>query len=490
MKIVMIIPPRVNGYWILREDKFNGPVRTARTPYTAPMLYALIKRELPSEQLFLIEAQRDGLTYQQVNASVDRIQPDVIIAFVSWSHIPWDRKTAELDFPTIAVVVQQTVDKIDMMKLYKLKSSYICKQEIEMPIVDALREIRKHGALRYTPGFLINRDGRLEDTGDAPLADLTRFPLPAFDAFNMPAYLELRKDASQVGDAPQRMATITTMKGCIFNCRYCGGARHNMGVRYQSCDQVVAQMELLHRRYCIDCVVLLDNEFAVDMQRAKKICRNIIEKKLQISWQINNRVELFDEELIELLAKAGCDNVRLGIETTDPELQEYVDKKIDLEKAKAIISRIKKSGIKVHLYFTPGIPGETRKSLRSNARFIRDTEPYSFSTTPLFLMPNSLLYRTLKEKNEILSDDWTQYKNPATPTFVNSSYKNMKQVHCAALYMQRKAYKYLFFAHVKTGRLHFGYLLLYIMNIWVINVVIQMIPLHVRKRIRRLLLHG
>ena len=117
-------------------------------------------------------------------------------------------------------------------------------------------------------------------------------------------------------------------------------------------------------------------------------------------------MELFDQELIDLLAESGCLGVRCGIETCDPVTQKAINKCIDLEKAKDVFDRVKKAGMYVHLYMTPGIPGETRETLDMNARFIVDVDADTFTWGALALMPNSDFYNEYKAAGKITEPDW------------------------------------------------------------------------------------
>lgn len=477
MKVLIIIPPRISNMWIVREDKFNGEQSRETTPYTAPMLVALIKRELPEVSIELVEAQRDNLSFSEVKNRVDAIKPDLIITYMSWGHLPWDRKYSEFNYPTIGIILQQTIDRLEAIQIYGLKCEYLCKNEIEMPIIDALQEFKHHAKISETKGFIINRDGVLKDTGNAPYADLTLFPMPDFKFFDLDKYFNLRSHNSTIENKYVRSALLNTMKGCLYNCAYCGQARKNMKDRAQTSEQVINQILFLHNQFNVDHFSFIDNEFGVNIKRAKNICKEIIRNKLKIRWLINNRVELFDNELIELLSESGCENVRLGIETCDPHLQKFLNKKIDLNKAAKVIKQLKHKGINVHTYFIVGIPGETKKSLRMNAKFISSVEPYSFSPTPLFLMPNSILYNKLKSEGKLIIQDWSEYKKPSKLVFKNESYLNMRQIANASKYLTTKSYQYLFFKYLLKGKFSIKYCMLYFWNLGFSNVK-YLLPKH------------
>ncbi len=53
----------------------------------------------------------------------------------------------------------------------------------------------------------------------------------------------------------------------------------------------------------------------------------LIEEKLDLTWVCNARVDMVDEEVLNLMAKAGCRQISYGIETGNQEIM-YRLKKI------------------------------------------------------------------------------------------------------------------------------------------------------------------
>ena len=210
----------------------------------------------------------------------------------------------------------------------------------------------------------------------------------------------------------------------------------------QNPDQVIAQIKYLQSNYGVNDYIFFDNEFGVNMNRAKEICKKFIALETPICFEINNRVELFDDELIDLLAKAGCICVRCGIETCDPVTQKFINKCIDLEKAKTTFNDIKKAGIKVHLYMTPGIPGETQQTLDMNAEFIASVDADTYTYGALSLIPNSDFYNQYMKEGKIIDDDWSHYFTQNALCFENSSYSSWDEIHQAKLYMIDKVEYY------------------------------------------------
>ena len=265
----------------------------------------------------------------------------------------------------------------------------------------------RSGSIKRTPGFLLREGDNWKDTGDSPQDDMESLPEPYSPLFDVERYIAAREASPKINSP--RTFNINTSRGCLFNCLFCGQSNQGRRIRTQSPQKVLRTIKLYKEQFGISLFAFVDNEFAIDMKRAKELCHLLIEENPGIEFVIQNRVELFDEELLDLLKKAGCNNISLGIETCDLKTQKFINKRIDLNNAKALAVQIKKRGINLHIYMTPGIPGETVATLWKNAAFLAETDPDTYSSGPLFLMPGSHFYKRLKADGALLETDWSTY---------------------------------------------------------------------------------
>jgi len=424
-----------------REDKHVSMHNEPFVPYTGPLLYSLIEQEVENVELSLIEAQRDNLNLNEALKKLDKINPDIVVCLIGWISIPWDRKLAETKYPTIAIILQQWLNQLEAVAQYKLKNKYTLYKEIEAPLVESLIEFQKNGVINNAAGVIIENNGKYNLTSVGNLYDIKKLPLPNFKIFKLEKYFELREK-----HLPKEMAKVgylNTMKSCSYKCAFCGQANDGTTrVRYQTASYVVSQLEYLSKEYGIEKFIFIDNLFTLSKRRAKEFCKDLIKSNINIKYSVNDRTGYFDDEILSLLKKSGCYEIRIGIETVESHLQEYLNKKIDIKNAIEQIKLVKKHGIKVQLYFTPGIPGETKKSLRMNAKFISDCDAENFTTGPLFVMPDTQLYNKLKEEGLLYSDKWEDYRNQSELVYRNKTYKNAAEIKESELYMRKRVYLY------------------------------------------------
>lgn len=87
-----------------------------------------------------------------------------------------------------------------------------------------------------------------------PIENLDSLPLPARDLIDMERYL----DAWQESNGYASM-TISTTRGCPYNCEWCQDAVHGNAYRQRSPESVAAEIKLLKETYNIDRLRMVDD---------------------------------------------------------------------------------------------------------------------------------------------------------------------------------------------------------------------------------------
>ena len=485
MKVCMIIPPKVERKYVHREDKHVSMHDEPFVPYTAPLHYALIEQEIENVELSLIEAQRDDLELDEVLKKLDEINPDIVVTYLGWISIPWDRKVAETNYPTIAIIVQQWIDQIEAVKLYNLKNKYTLFKEIEAPLIEGIKEFQSSGIIEKASGIIIEKNGEYSLSSMPNFFDMNKLPIPNFRIFQLEKYLEMREKIMKNNLA--KVGFLNTMKSCPYTCAFCGQSNDGTKIRYQPVEYVVKQLKYLNKEYGISKFIFIDNVHTTSKRRAKELAEKIIESGLQIKYSINDRLGKYDQALADILKKSGCFEVRIGIETIDPKLQIFLNKKLDFKVAREEIDIIHKSGIQTYLYFITGVPGETKKELRLNAKFASEVNATNFTVSPLFIMPGSPLYQRLKVEKKVLLDDWSEYRKFDSLTYINETYNNIEEIEKSTLYLKRKIYLYKLKYFKRGTKYMFINVIKYLSTFIFMQKISNFIPTEIRKKLKNLI---
>jgi len=237
-------------------------------------------------------------------------------------------------------------------------------EEALTALLDGLRRGLPLSAIR---GLWFYDDGKLVANGKSDPVDLEKLPMPAYDMVDLNAYFAM--DPPWHFPKSRRVIQFITSRGCPFKCSYCHRL-HGKQARLLSAEKVLDQMALLHRKYGVEEFIIVDDIFNVDLKRAKAICRGIVSRGLKIHIQLPNGVrgDVFDEELMRLLAEAGTHYLAVAIETATPRLQKLIRKNLKIDVALNTVRLAKKYGIEVGGFFMIGFPSETRDEVMNSIK--------------------------------------------------------------------------------------------------------------------------
>jgi radical SAM superfamily enzyme YgiQ (UPF0313 family) len=192
--------------------------------------------------------------------------------------------------------------------------------------------------------------------------------VPAYDLLNLDRYFRL--ESPWHFPKHRNAVQFITERGCPYQCSYCHEI-HTKKFRGMPAAAVLDQMEWLVRSHGVREFMVVDDIFNFDLERAKAICRGIVERNLNVHLQFPNGVrgDRFDEELIRLMKAAGTHYLAIAIETVSAKFQKLVRKNLKMDPARKSVEWARKHGIEVSGFFMIGFPGETVEEVQATLDF-------------------------------------------------------------------------------------------------------------------------
>ena len=181
-------------------------------------------------------------------------------------------------------------------------------------------------------------------------------------------------------------------RGCPFSCTFCSTNdffRRNF--RLKSPAQMIADMRRVKQTYGINSFELVHDMFTVDRKRVVAFCEALLESKRKnpedaFIWGCSARTDCVDEELIELMSKAGCRGIFFGIETGSKRMQKIIDKGLELNDSAERVRSCDKFKINTAVSLMAGFPDETMNDLRDTAAFFVDSLRYDHADPQLSIL--------------------------------------------------------------------------------------------------------
>lgn len=334
-----------------------------------------------------MDAVAAGLNSEQ---TLDRLPPaDVLILLVSFATLAADRAFLNrlrerkpllkvlaigpaLRYPQVSHGLNDLVD-------------LLVAGEPELALPAACRHLLA-GDVR--PGMAINPYTLAEAAyhPDGTLINLDSVPMPQWDVFlkTGPGYPFL---------------TILSSRGCPAGCAYCPYTAAQGGhFRAQTPLRTVNEMVILSERTKATHVMFRDPVFAHDRNRVLAVCAELRQRRLNLSWECESRPEHFDSRLLHTMHAAGCTVVKIGLESTDPDLLVAMRRvpdeqaaRVYVQQAAEVVAECRRLGILCRVFVMAGVPGETPHAVARTAADLRSMRPQRLHVKPFHWYPGIAL---------------------------------------------------------------------------------------------------
>ncbi len=413
MKVLLINPPREN------EIIGNNPsIIEEERGYNPPLglLYIagyLVKNS--NHNITVIDSQVEKLNYNVLSSRINLIKPDVVGLTVMTMTLIDVIKTINiiketnkhikiiLGGPHVHLFPEETINLEDV--------DYLVLGEGEETFKELLDCIDDKTRLINIPGIVFKDNGKVINTGIRPaIKNLDDIPFPARHLVPYKKYSSLLSKRSVV-------TTVFTSRGCPFQCSFCDRPHLGNSFRARSAKNVVDEIEECVNMGIHD-FLFYDDTFTVKRKRVLEICNEIINKRLDIAWDIRTRIDVVNEEMLKHLKKAGCQGIHYGIEAGSEKILKVLQKGITIEKAKQVFNLTRKYKIPILAYFMIGNPNETLEDIYTTFKVMKMLNPDYVHLTILTPFPGTKIYLNGLKNGMIKRDYWREFAKKPTPDFI------------------------------------------------------------------------
>lgn len=318
-------------------------------------------------------------------------------------------KLIKQEFPEIIIIaggIHPTIRPMDFLSEKTI--DYVSVGEGELTMFEFVDAVVRGCDPALVPGVMCFRSGHVvAGPSRQMIENLDELPMPAFDDLPMHKYRTSpdTRTGSQVG-------VILTSRGCPFNCIFCANKLLTKGTyRTHSVDRVCLEVERLIEKYGVTQLFVQDDNFSVNKNRSKDICREFIRRgyHTKVSWWAEARVDCVDEELLLLMKEAGCKIISYGLESGNQRLLDLIDKSITIERVRSVVAMTQNAGIDIRASFILGLPTETREESLQTIRFARrlGISQVRFALATPF--PGTRLWNVAEEEGALNLTDWKRF---------------------------------------------------------------------------------
>ncbi len=250
-------------------------------------------------------------------------------------------------------------------------------------------------------GVACRRNGENVKNEPKLIEDMDEIPYPARHLLP----LELYDRTIEFLDAtPADVMSIS--RGCVFNCGFCETRKLWGNVcRGFSPNRVIGEIEDLQRRYGTKGIYFINDNFTLRKEKTIELCNLMIEKKLDLQWVCDTRVDLVTDELLGLMSRAGCKTIWFGVESASPRVLKRIGRNTTPQQVEAAFKLCRKHGIKTACSFMLGLPDETLADMEASLKFAKKLSPDWCQFNTFIAYPDSKLYNELMDSGKYIKLD-------------------------------------------------------------------------------------
>jgi len=212
-------------------------------------------------------------------------------------------------------------------------------------------------------------------------------------------------------DEPLGTVHMATQRGCPFPCTYCAARIYRdlyeevgrYGAR-RSHENVLAELRELREQGRLGYVIFLDDTFTINRPWVKEFCR-LYGSELGAPFSLHARVDTVNEELLHLLAAAGCSQITYGVESGSERVRrEVMRRPIRQQRIRDVFRWTREAGILLTANFMLGLPGETRDELQQTLDLAEELAVLDFGYFVFYPYPGTHLFRVCVEEGYLPPD--------------------------------------------------------------------------------------
>jgi len=291
---------------------------------------------------------------------------------------------------------------------------YVVRGEGEIPLLQLVKGLKSgnvdlHSIKSIT--YRCNGD-TVSNSDENMIQNLDFLPLPARD-------LVIDCDFKRF-----KSHYLGTTRGCPYACSFCSDRRlWHKRVRRRSVENVIEEIKYLLNTYDVDFIDFVDGTFTYDTNYVRKFCSTLIEQKMNVKWRCTARYNNLDKEILDVMKKANCAGLYLGLESGSERMLQAINKKITVEDIIRTSELIFESGIPSITAVMMGLPQENKKDIEDTLQLMKEIKTDIFDVNCYVPLPGTELFDNMREE-ERKNIDWRKVGFKSYGNYFN---KNISQ---------------------------------------------------------------
>jgi anaerobic magnesium-protoporphyrin IX monomethyl ester cyclase len=416
----------VNPAW-----DFNGSIYFGcqEPHYPLELLFAFDQIEAAGHEVILIDAHSDQFSLPEVKHRISEFAPDFLVIPTAPSYLFWrcpppelrvpQRWFRELECGATKVAIGPHGSATPAATLRKLNCDVVLRGEPDetLPKLPSTAWSMLEGCCwRSAEGTHLSPTSAVTDMGNLrPL----RFENYA---------VERHSHRHHVFTGEGRGAELEFARGCPWACSFCNKTLFRNKYRERAVDAVIEEVDRLIARG-VNYIYFIDEIFGVG-RNVRRLLEQLAERRITIGLQ--TRIDLWDEESLDLLGRAQCISMECGVESITEEGRDELNKncRLSTERLSELLihARRRIPWVQANLILTEH---DQREDIRQWQEHLKKHGVWVSEPVPMFPFPGTPDYLKMFG----IPDDyaWERAHRYYLSTFREKGYSDIQEAQPASL---------------------------------------------------------
>jgi len=377
--VLFVNPPTPDGgIWIRCQHRVG---RRSRENMIWPQvsLAQLAALLAPEHRVAIVDANATRMGWAEFEEIVEEYHPRYYVTQVTGPTLRNDMHgvfvARSLGARTIAFGTHVTPMTWETMEAFPALD-FILRGEPELTLQELLHTLESPAEMD-DPVTLSGVAGLAWRDGGQTVINADRDFIPDIDDLPMPLHELLPLDRQRMPLMQGPFSFVVTSRGCPAGCRFCiKHLTYQTSVRLRSPEKIFAELQRLSE-LGVHNIHMYADLFTVSRDQVVELCRLIIDSGLHLRegsrpplrWMCNSRVDYVDQEMLSLMAEAGCWLIAWGIESANEGILKRAHKGYKKGRDSQALLWARQAGIKNWGYFIIGLPGETEETVQETIAY-------------------------------------------------------------------------------------------------------------------------
>jgi B12-binding domain/radical SAM domain protein of rhizo-twelve system len=413
----------LNPNWDFRGSTYFG----CKEPHTPlELMFAAGQIQATGQKALLVDAQTDNLTIAEARRRLDGFAPDFLVIPTAPSYLFWRCPPPELRVPmewfaglqttAVKVAIGPHPSATPAATIRKTGCDIALRGEPDQALAElAIRPWHEIAGCCFR-----QEDGLLHISPTSAVADMAALGPLDFGNYHVEAHSHRHHVFAQDHGLG---AELEFARGCPWACTFCNKTLFRNKFRERNVDAVLQEVDTLIARG-VRYIYFIDEIFGVG-KNVHRLLEGIAERSVKIGFQ--TRIDLWNEETLDLLGRAHCISIECGVESITHEGREGLNKncRIGTDRISELLVYAKGRipWVQANLILTEK---DDRREIRRWQETLKLKGVWVSEPVPMFPFPGSPLYT---QTFAALPDDmaWERAHRHYTSMFAGKGYSDIQE---------------------------------------------------------------